>query len=88
MLVPIPSTPFDTRWYLAVVLRTHRPWWKCPRRGYVDILATCLEREADVETKNLKGRTARRPRAGRVSCQLRIRTGCSWSGGLADVFPR
>ncbi|CAK9070372.1 Inversin (Inversion of embryo turning homolog) (Nephrocystin-2) [Durusdinium trenchii] len=26
--------------------------------GYVDILATCLEREADVETKNLKGRTA------------------------------
>lgn len=26
--------------------------------GYVDILATCLEKEADVEAKNLKGRTA------------------------------
>lgn len=26
--------------------------------GYVDILTTCLEKEADIEAKNLKGRTA------------------------------
>ena len=36
--------------------------------GYVDILCLCLEKEADVEARNLKGRTVGPGEMGRWAC--------------------